>query len=63
MEEAVVPSRCAGRNVLVPRSESADVGDPFSYSSGRPWRAARKLQGRRPSAGSERGARTCRPAL
>eukprot|EP00969_Alexandrium_andersonii_P330895 14625704-Alexandrium_andersonii.AAC.1 len=26
--EAAAPDRPAGRNVLVPRSESADVGDP-----------------------------------
>eukprot|EP00969_Alexandrium_andersonii_P026002 1134718-Alexandrium_andersonii.AAC.1 len=29
MEDSAAPSRPAGRNVLVPHSESVEVGDPF----------------------------------
>eukprot|EP00969_Alexandrium_andersonii_P076398 3368258-Alexandrium_andersonii.AAC.1 len=42
MEEAAAPSKPAGRNVLVPRSESADIGGPFSCSSGHRGRGAKR---------------------
>eukprot|EP00969_Alexandrium_andersonii_P351788 15436218-Alexandrium_andersonii.AAC.1 len=42
MGEAVAPSRLAGRSSNVPRSESTGVGDPFSCSSERPGRRAKR---------------------
>eukprot|EP00969_Alexandrium_andersonii_P301199 13315716-Alexandrium_andersonii.AAC.1 len=70
MEEATAP---AGPRVLVqvlvPRSEAAEFGDPFQLQlwvrgapreARRPWRAAPKPPGSPMSSGSELGPRTFR---
>eukprot|EP00969_Alexandrium_andersonii_P372190 15481174-Alexandrium_andersonii.AAC.1 len=46
-DEAAVSAGPAGRKLLVPRSESAEVGDPFSCSYGCSRRAAAKPRDRR----------------